>query len=40
MIAKATPQRYKAGELTFSYDGAKPKTAGEIWSAWHASSFQ
>jgi L-ascorbate metabolism protein UlaG (beta-lactamase superfamily) len=42
MIAESTPQRYKTGELTFSYDGAnaKPKTADEIWSEWYAPFFQ
>lgn len=42
MIAEATPQRYKTGELNCSYDGAnpKPKTAVEIWREWYAPFFQ
>jgi hypothetical protein len=42
MIAEATPQRYKTGELTFSYDGtnAKPRTADEIWGEWYVPFFQ
>jgi hypothetical protein len=42
MIAEATPQRYKTGELNFSHDGSnpKPKTADEIWSEWYAPFFQ
>jgi hypothetical protein len=42
MIAEATPQRYKTGELNFSYDGTDPipKTAAEIWDEWYAPLLQ
>lgn len=42
MIAESTPQRYKTGDLNFSYSGADfaPKTADETWNEWYTPFFQ
>ena len=42
MIAEATPQRYKTGEMNFSIGGSifTPKTADEIWDEWYVPLFK